>query len=311
MRAVRKLRLYGIIGVILALAMITTACAGEGGLEEDGGEAQGGGNGGGGTVVVGSANFTEQFILGNMYAQVLENAGVTVETQLNVGPREVVFPAVESGEIDLVPEYTGALTSFVTGGEVTTTELVSILREELAPDIEVLEPAPAQDQDALAVTQDTAEQYDLETVEDLAPVAGELTACGPPEEKTRNVGLPGLKEVYNVEFGDFIVLDAGGPRTVAALENGDCDVGRVFTTQGVIDQKNFVVLEETKPLIPAENIIPVIRSEALTPEIEDTLNELSSNITTEALTKLNAQVEVDKEDPEEVARTWLEDEGLL
>lgn len=309
----RKIRLFGLIGVLMAVALLLSACAGEQALDE--GEGSGSGGGDAGSVTVGSADFPEQWILANMYGLVLEDAGVEVETNINIGPRETVFPALEKGEIDLVPEYTGALTSYLTEGATTSTdsaELIATLEGELKPKgITVLEPAPAQDQDGLAVTQETAERYDLETVADLAPVADQLVAGGPPEEKTRPVGLPGLKRVYGVEFKDFVELDAGGPRTAAALENGDIDVGRVFTTQGVIEENNWVVLEETKPLIPAENIIPVIREDALTDEIETTLNDLSAQITTDALTQLNKQVEVDKEDPEVVAEQWLKDNGLL
>lgn len=311
MRFVRKVRLFGIIGVVLAVALISTACAGEQALEE----GDSGGNGGE-EIAVASADFPEQWILAHMYAQVLEDTGVSVDTsKVNLGPRETVFPALEKGEIDLVPEYTGALTSFISPQATVSTDtqkLVNGLEKELAPQgLEVLKPTPAQDKDGLAVTQETADQYNLETVSDLARVDDQLVAGGPPEEKTRPVGLPGLKRVYGIEFKDFVELDAGGPRTTAALENGDIDVGRVFTTQSVIRANNWVLLKEDKPLIPAENIIPVIREEVVTPEIEDALNELSATLTTEILTDLNAQVEIDKEDPEDVARGYLEEKGMI
>jgi osmoprotectant transport system substrate-binding protein len=311
MRTVRKLRFFGLMGAVVATAQLTAACAGEQALNE----GDGSGAGSSERIIVGSANFTEQLILGNMYALMLEDAGFKVGTNLNIGSREVVFPALQQGEIHVVPEYTGALTSYITKGEVTETNvdaLVEMLRDELEPqNIAVLEPAPAQDRDALAVTRATAQKYDLQTVSDLAPVADQLVAGGPPEEKTRHVGLPGLKQVYGIEFADFKTLDAGGPLTAAALENGDIDVGRVFSTQGIIEQNNWVVLEEDKPLIPAEAIIPVVREEVLDTELEKALNRLSAQITTEDLTRLNAAVEVDKEDPEDVARGWLQDQGLL
>ncbi len=269
----------------------------------------------GGTVVVGSANFPEQLILANMYADVLEDAGVTVERRLNLGSREVIFPALESGEIDLLPEYLGALHAFLGEGEeepiTDTQELRSALEEELPEGIVLLESSAAQDQDALAVTKETAEKFDLQTVSDLAPVADMLTLGGPAETAERYVGVPGLKEVYGVEFGEFRALDAGGPLTTEALNSGQIDVGRVFSTQGVIAANDWVVLEEDKPLVPSENITPVIREEVLTDEIRAALNELSATLTTEELTALNRRVEVDKDDPDQVARDYLTEKGLI
>lgn len=268
-----------------------------------------------GTIVVGSANFPEQLIVANMYADVLECAGATVERRLNLGSREVIYPAIESGEIDLLPEYTGALNSFVTGGEEaedTSTEgLVESLNENLPEGLTLLEPSEAEDRDALAVTQETADQYSLSTLSDLAAVSGELVAGGPPEEETRYVGLPGLQEVYGISFREFRPLDAGGPLTTEALNSGQIQVGRVFTTQGAIEEYGWVVLEDDQGLVPSENIVPLIREEVRTPEVEEALNELSAALTTEDLTALNRRVEIDQEDPEAVATEYLEQAGLL
>jgi osmoprotectant transport system substrate-binding protein len=311
--SVTSIRTRRVMAAFAALALLSAGCAAEDG-DLDSAGSSGAGEDGGGPVVVGSVNFTENIVLAEMYSMVLEDTGADVETRQPAASREVLFPAVEEGEVDLVPEYTGALTAYVTKDEVTTTEtgeLVQTLRDELEPDIRVLEPAPAQDQDGLVVTPETAEKYNLETVSDLARVDDQLVAGGPPEEKTRHVGLPGLKEVYGIEFSEFKTLDAGGPLTIGALENGDIDVGRAFTTQGIIGSKGWIFLEEDKPLIPAENIIPVIRDDALTPEIETALNDLSSKLTTEILTDLNARVDVDKEDPADVAEQFLTDEGII
>ncbi len=292
---------------LAAIALLAASCAG-------GGALQGGGGGGGGTVVVGSVNFPENVILGEMYAALLEDRGVSVDLKPPLSSREVLFPAVESGEVDLVPEYTGALLDFLTGGESTVTtpdEVYDQLQEELPPDIVALEPSEAQDKDGLAVLPSTARQYDLATYSDLAPVSDQLVAGGPPEERTREVGLPGLKRVYGIEFAEFVPLDAGGPLTTEALNSGDVDVARVFTTQSVIDVYDWVVLEDDKELVPAQNIVPVGSTEALTGDIQTALNELSATITTEDLIALNKRVEIDKDDPEEVARAYLTEEGLV
>lgn len=311
--SVRSIRTRRVAAAFAALALLSAGCAAEDGTLDSGGGGSDDGDGGG-TVTVGSVNFTENIILAEMYSLVLEDVGSEVETRQPAASREVLFPAVEQGEVDLVPEYTGALTSFVTEDATTSTEaeeLVQTLRDELEPEIKVLEPAQAQDQDGLVVTPETAKKYDLETVSDLEPVAGELVAGGPPEEKNRHVGLPGLKEVYGIEFADFKTLDAGGPLTIGALEKGDIDVGRAFTTQGIIGDKGWVFLKEDKPLIPAESIIPVIRDDALTPDIEKALNDLSAELTTEDLTELNRLVDVEKEDPADVAEDYLNEKGLI
>jgi osmoprotectant transport system substrate-binding protein len=306
----RRIRL-GSAAAAVCLALLVAACGGG----ED--ALQGGGNqpSDRSSVIIGSTDFSEQLILAQMYAAVLENAGVDVTTRLNLGKREVVFPALEKGEIQLLPEYNGSVLSFlnpeataVTSDEVNTA-LAPLLQ---AKNLVALEQSPAEDKDAWAVTQETASRYNLRTIDDLKPVASQLVVGGPPELKTRPAGLPGLKRGYGIgDFKEFKALDAGGPLTVSALKKGDIDVGRVFTTQGVIAAEGWVVLEETKPLQPAQNVVPVGRADVMTDQVKNALNALSAKITTEELTKLNAQVDVEKKDPEQVARDWLTQQGLI
>ncbi len=310
----RMKKLALIVMVALSLAIIASGCAGEGALE-GGGE---GGGAGGDAVVVGSANFSEQLILGNMYAELLEDRGVSVERRLNIGSRDTLFPALESGEITLVPEYTGALLVFRAEGEEEElkgsepSQVTDRLREELPDGLVALDPAEAQNRGSLAVLPETAEEYELETYSDLAEVADELAVGGPPEFLTRYSGMVGLQEVYGIEeFGEFRALDAGGPLTAEALSSGQIDVARVFTTQGVIKDQGWVVLEDDKNMELAQNIVPVIREPALTDEIQSALNELSAGLTTENLISLNERVEVDREDPEVVAREYLQENGLI
>ena len=305
----RRIRL-GSAAAAVCLALLVAACGG-------GEDALQGGNqpSDRSSVIVGSTNFPEQLILAQMYAAVLEKAGVDVTTRLNLGNREVVFPALEKGEIQLLPEYNGSVLSFLNpeATAVTSEEVNTALAPLLqAKNLVALEQSPAEDKDAWAVTQETASRYNLRTIDDLKPVAGQLVVGGPPELKTRPAGLPGLKRVYGIgDFKEFKALDAGGPLTVSALKKGDIDVGRVFTTQGVIAAEGWVVLEETKPLQPAQNVVPVGRTDAMTDQVKNALNALSAKITTEELTKLNAQVDVEKKDPEQVARDWLTQQGLI
>ncbi|MGH8978017.1 MAG: ABC transporter substrate-binding protein [Acidimicrobiia bacterium] len=269
-----------------------------------------------GSVVVGSTNFSEQFVVASMYAQVLEAAGCDVEVRDNLGAREVVFPALESGEIDLVAEYVGTLLEFLNegAGEATADVDASLatLQGYLSErSLTALTPSDAQDRNALAVTKATADANSLTTVSDLQPVAGELVLGGPPECPERPFCQLGYQEVYGLNFAEFKPLDVGGPLTYAALEGGDIDVAVVFSTQGQLDDENLVVLEEDMDLQLAENVLPVIRDDVLNDTVEAALDEVSAALTTEALIELNRRVDVDKEDPEDVAQSWLEEEGLL
>ncbi|MBA2343732.1 MAG: ABC transporter substrate-binding protein [Rubrobacter sp.] len=293
------------VGVV-AILMVAAGCGGgEDALQQ--------GGGGGGGIVVGSANFPEQLILGNMYAEVLEDQGLKVERRLNIGTRDVLFPALKSGEITLVPEYNGALLAYLDkeSDETSPEETTKALEGALPSSLVALEASDAQDKDALVVTPETAKKYDLKNTSDLAGVADKLVVGGPPEMETRPDGLPGLKKVYGVEFSEFKPLDAGGPLTIETLANGDIDVGRFFTSQGIIDARGWIVLPDDKELSPAQNIIPIIRKQDNSGKIEKALNELSATLTTEDLKKMNKRVEVDKADPEVVAKNYLKQKGLL
>ncbi|MFL5881181.1 MAG: glycine betaine ABC transporter substrate-binding protein [Actinomycetota bacterium] len=306
----RRIRLGGAV-VVTCLALLLAACGGGGNDALQGGSQQNGGS----TVTVGSTNFSEQLILAQMYAAVLEKAGVKVDTRLNLGAREVVFPALEKGDIDLLPEYNGSVLSFLDpkATQTTSQEVNTALTPLLdAKGLVSLEQSPAEDKDGWAVTKETAAKYGLAKISDLKGKAHMLVVGGPPELKTRPAGLPGLKKVYGIEdFKEFKALDAGGPLTTSALNKGDIDVGRVFTTQGAIAQYGWVVLQEDKPLEPAQNIVPIGRKDAMTDQVKQALDAISAKITTEELIKLNKLVDVDKQDPEKVANDWLTQQGLL
>jgi osmoprotectant transport system substrate-binding protein len=306
----RRIRLGGAV-VVTCLALLLAACGGGGNDALQGGSQQNGGS----TVIVGSTNFSEQLILAEMYAAVLKKAGVKVDTRLNLGAREVVFPALEKGDIDLLPEYNGAVLSFLDpkATQTTSQEVNTALTPLLdAKGLVALEQSPAEDKDGWAVTKETAAKYGLAKISDLKGKAHMLVVGGPPELKTRPAGLPGLKKVYGIEdFKEFKALDAGGPLTTSALNKGDIDVGRVFTTQGAIAQYGWVVLQEDKPLEPAQNIVPNGRKDAMTDQVKQALDAISAKITTEELIKLNKLVDVDKQDPEKVANDWLTQQGLL
>jgi osmoprotectant transport system substrate-binding protein len=272
--------------------------------------------GGDDTVAVGSADFDEAEIVAAMYAAVLEDAGYDVERRFLFGPRETYFAALTDGELDLVPEYAGSALEFLTGGAGEATanvgETVERLRDHLAEEeLTALEPAEAENANTFVVTSETAEEYGLETVSDLQPVAGDLVLGGPPECPERPLCLIGLEEVYGIEFRDFQPLDAGGPVTIGALEGGDIDVALLFTTEPAIQDKDWIMLEDDGGLQPVENIIPVVRDDTLDDDIAERLNAVSERLTTEEISALNARVRLEGADPQDVAEDWLAEQGLV
>lgn len=291
---------------LVALALIAAACNGSG---EDG-------NGDGasrGQITVGAVAFAENQILGEMYAQALEDAGYEVSRQLSLDSREILQPAIENGEVDVAPEYLASLAAFL-GGETSTdpdeqAEILEPLLEDSGQTL--LAYSEAIDTNSFVVTSETAEQFDLSAVSDLQGVAGDMTLGGPPECPEREFCIPGLRDVYGVEFGEFVPLDVGGPLTVEALANDEIDVGLLFSTDGAIEANDFVLLEDDMNLQQADNIVPVIRSDALNEEIRDVLDSISEALTTEEMTSLNAQVTVEGGDPAEAARGFLEEEGII
>ena len=273
------------------------------------------------TVTVGSANFTEAIVVGEIYAQALEAAGYTVERSLNIGARDAYLSALTSGQVDLVPEYINSLLVNYDGagtGDVQASyeELLTVLGEQ-DPPLVAYEPAPGQDFNAWTVTSETAEEHDLATMSDLAEVAGELAWGFPPECAENPACGPGLLDVYGIDIADLEAREVPpcSSQAVELLNDGDeVQIVELCSTQAQIVQFNFVVLEDDQHLAAAENILPVTTAEfaqAAPDDFESTLNEVSAKLTTEELTNLNAAVDVQHEDVDDVARQWLEDQGLL
>ena len=266
----------------------------------------------GGTVKIGSANFPESAPPAEIYAGALEAKGVTVEKTLNIGNREAYYKALQDGSIDLIPEYSGALLSYKdkAATAVSAEDVYAALPAAIEADgLEVLEPSEAQDNDSLVVTQETASQYNLKSIADLAPVAGELTLGAAAEFETRADGVPGLQKNYGVTFKSFTALDPGGPLSVNALKGGQVDVTDIFTTDPSIAANNWVVLEDPKNNFRAQQILPLVRS-TLAGETADALNAVSAKLTTENLTELLVRV-YSNEPAETVAADWLSQNGLV
>jgi osmoprotectant transport system substrate-binding protein len=293
----------------VSLAFLLAACAGSGTPAQDarGDDA----------ITVASFGFPESVLLAEIYSQAIEGAGVRVEREAALGPRELVMPALLRGLVEFVPEYSGSGLQFLAGDGSTSTDH-EINHERFAErlralDVTALDASPAQDQNGFAVTAETAQRYGLRTLSDLARVSDRMVFGGPPECLQRPFCIPGLERVYGISFGDvFSNLDAGGPRTVAALAEGTVDVALLFTSDAAIDLNDFVLLEDDLGLQPAENVTPVVRTGVLDrygPTLADTVNAVSALLSTDELRTLNAEV-AGGAAPRQVASRWLASSGL-
>jgi osmoprotectant transport system substrate-binding protein len=303
-------------GLITAtiLAVVCTAmvsCSGSGG-----GETRRTPAGAKAVIVVGvSGAFAENQIVAEMYAQVLEQAGYTIERQLNLQSREISQNALESGQIDLKPEYLSSLLLFLDPNALASSDPADVAGQNsrlLQPrGISLLTPSPAQDSNEFVANSRAAQQFNLTTMSSLAPVAGQLTLGGPPECPQRPFCIPGLHSVYGILFEDFEPLDVGGKQTVAALKSDEVQIGLLFSTDPSIRQNGFVPLVDDKHLQNAENITPLIRTEKLNPEVQRLLDAVSAHLSTEKMTELVGEVVIDGRDVAAVATDFLTANGLL
>jgi len=316
----RKNRTLALGAVLLALVM--SACApGEGGSPSPDESVAPSGSApaaDGGTVVIGSQGFYESQLMAEIYAQALEDAGYTVERSLGIGTREETWPALSSGQIDMMPEYIGSLTTFLEGEASGDPEETYAAMTELigAEGLTALDFTEAQDQNAFVVRSETAEEHGLETMSDLAAVATELVWGLPPECETNALCAGALEDEYGIPFADLEIepLAACDAPIATALNDGVVDVAELCSTQPDIERFGFVRLEDDLQTQPAENIAPIISQEKLD-ELGDSfaevLNTVSAEMTTEDLTSLGVQVAVEQRDVAEVATEWLTDKGLI
>jgi len=267
-------------------------------------------------ITVASFDFAESRVLAELYAQALEARGLQVRRAIGIGPRELVGPALALGLVELVPEYAGTALGFLSLGRVGATADATTTHQALEQaaserHLTALAAAPAQNANSFAVTRETAARDHLQRLSDLAAVAPDLIFGGPPECPTRPLCLEGLEQRYGVHFGHVLALDAGGPTTRQALEQGAIDVGLLFTTDPAFTSGDLVALEDDRQLQPAENVTPLVRTEVLDRWGEDvraTLDAVSSRLTTDVLRRLDAAAA--SASPAAVARAWLREEDL-
>jgi len=276
-----------------------------------------------GPITVAAFNFGESTILANMYAKVLTKAGFTASVK-SLTNREVIEPALEKGDLDVVPEYVGTLTEFLNkkaNGPSAPAKASADLQQSVSAlsalvagrGLVVLTPSKAADQNAFAVTKDFATKNNIKSLSDLGKSAenGKLVLGGPAECPTRPFCQPGLQTTYGLKFSSFKPLDAGGPLTKKAIQSGAVTVGLVFSSDGGIEALNLQVLNDDKNLQTVDNVVPVVRKDKDSPALRAALDKVSSTLTTEDLVKLNKQVDVDRADPATVAETYLKSKGLL
>lgn len=267
-------------------------------------------------IRVGSKDFTEQFILAEMYAQLLSQAGLPIERKFNLGGTPVAHASLLNGEIDLYPEYTG-------------TGLLTVLKQPAARKPEAvfaqvaqayqqkfqltwLQPAPMNNTQALVMPAATAAKYQIQTISDFVAKASQLRMVGPPEFSVREDGLPGLKRVYgDFQLKQYLSVDAG--LRYQAIASGQAEVAVGFATDGEIAAMNLQVLKDDQNLFPPYQVAPVIRSTTLVahPQIQTILNQLAPRLTNATMQKLNYTVSGRQQEPAAVARQFLQEQGLL
>jgi len=265
-------------------------------------------------VRVGSKNFTEQFVLGELYAQALEASGVKTEKKLNLGGTLIAHKALEEKQIDLYPEYTGTILLAVLKQESMTDPKAvydKVKSDYAAKGLVVLNQAPVNNTYVLVVRQDTADKFKLETNSDLTKISKELKLGAGPEFRDRKDGLPGLRDKYGMEFREDLQLAIG--LRYQALKNDQIQVVNGYSTDGMIAAMKLKRLKDDRNLWPPYFIVPVVRKDALdaNPKIAEVLNRVNALLDEATMAELNYKVDGEKMEPKDVAHDFLKAKGVV
>ena len=294
-----------------AAAASTTAAAGAATTAAGGGAVSE-------SLTVGSANFPENVLLAEIYSGALEAKGAKITKKLNIGNRETYYKAIAGGELDLLPEYTNSLLSYVEHQKdpnanpkaTNVQQQVDELKATLPDNLTVLPPSTAEDKNVIVCNKETTDKYGFKTLSDLAAKSGEITLGGPPEFATRSpFGIPGLKQLYNANFKSFVPLEIGPP-LVDALKANAVNCGNLFSTNSAINTNGFTALTDDKNIVPNEAVLPLINAAKATPEVAAVLAAVNSKLDTDGLVKLMVEIEVDKKAEADVAKEWLTANGF-
>ncbi len=268
-------------------------------------------------ITVGSKNFTEEFILGNIYAQALDAAGYKVKRQLNLGSEQIAYKALKAGKVDAYPEYTGTmLTSFYKVAPTAVPKDPQAAYEQAKTDaakdnVTALPQTPFTDSNGFAMTQAKADKLGIKAISDLSGKSAKLLLAGPPECRQRPDCALGLKKVYGLTFKKLITVDVAKRHEV--LTSGQADVSLVFTTDGQIKADKLALLADDKKLFPPYNVSFLVRDETVKahPGMDKVIEQVQADLTTQVIQELNSRVDLDKQKPADVARAYLKESGYL
>ncbi|WP_283117326.1 ABC transporter substrate-binding protein [Corynebacterium stationis] len=304
-----KNRLTALATLTVTSAFALTACGTDSSPLEDDATSDASGDE---TIVIGSQDYYSNEIIAETYAQALENAGYDVDRQFRIGQREAYLPEIEAGEIDLFPEYSGPVLQYwEPDTEARLPDDVFAALEEAAPEgLNVLDQSPATDQDSYVITQEFADEWGIENVEDLDKVTEPMTLGANSEAESRPNGPKGLEETYGIEVGFAPIEDSGGPLTVKALKDGDVQLAIIYTADPSIESNNLVSLEDTKGLFLSSNVVP-LASDKVDDKAAEVINEVSAAMSPEDLVSLNNRSVTEQLPAADIAKDWLEEKGLV
>lgn len=291
----------GAVGAILAaVALLATACGSGGGTSTTTGSSKP-------ALTIGGANFSEATLLAYIYGDALKNDGFSVSFKTGIGPRETVQPALQSGQINFEAEYAGSLLAYYdpSSASLSAAATASALQPFLTQhNLAESTPSAAADSDSIDVNSQTEAKYHLTSIDQLAPLGGQLTFGGSPECRTRKTCLVGLTSVYGIHFKNFVELDSAGPLTVNALKGNQVQVADLDSTDPHIDSDHFTVLADPKHIQQSGNILPEFAKSVATPELIKIANAVSSALTTSELRSMDAQL-ANQVSPQTVAQQFV------
>lgn len=267
---------------------------------------------GSGTLVMGSQQYYSNEIIAEIFAQKLESEGYTIDRQYQIGQREIFIPEIESGKIDIIPEYSGNLLQYYDGETTARSrdEVLSELQSVLPDNLRILEAAEATDQDSLTITKELSQRESITSIADLKNVDWTIKVGANSEFQTRPFGVPGLKEHYGLDVQLLPIEDSGGPLTVKALLEDKVQLANIYTASPAIAENDLVVLEDPENIFLPQNVVPVV-SKNVDESAAAAINEVSAKLSSDELRKLN-QISVEEQlDSAVIAKQWLADQGLV
>ncbi|GAB2820347.1 ABC transporter substrate-binding protein [Alpinimonas psychrophila] len=258
-------------------------------------------------IVIGSQAFSENEIVAEIYAQALETAGYSVERKFNIGSREVYIPAIESGEVSLLPEYTGGLLQYFDTKTTlkTAADIYGALPALLEPSgLAVLDQSTASDEDSYNVTKAFSEANNVTSLSDLSALKIPLTVGGNSELETRPYGPAGLLSIYGVTVSFTSIEDYGGPLTVKALNDGAVQIADLYTSDPAISKNGFVTLSDPESLMVANNVVALINKASFPKDAKGVINSVNAKLTTAGLVQINTESAAG-DSPATIAAKWL------